>query len=255
MPRFPGFPERPQYPSVKAYLSELAKDIAEMVVDPIKMERFREQLKIYANLWKEWTTFEEADRKGCWVLSMGRPECIFNIFSRSYKPLKDSEKEAKRLAGAYALCALIHDRQLPHHDKINTDIIPKIAVEETLSAPRNTLEGRILGNWNSGPDVREIYLIEDFFNMVKVDLQEFCKSEENKLTQVSIEREIKQASKLSDKEFLDLTAKKFEERAIKVLSKDETWHDLNRQLKGWFDAAVERLRKLDFTENEFGLLK
>jgi len=46
MPRFPGFPERPHYNSVEAYLSELAKDIAEMVVDPVKMERFREQLKV-----------------------------------------------------------------------------------------------------------------------------------------------------------------------------------------------------------------
>jgi hypothetical protein len=256
MPRIPGFPEEPQYNSVKAYLSELAKDIAEMVVDSAKMKRFREQLKIYANLLKQWTTFDEANRQGCWVPSMGRPECIFNIFSRSYNPfLKDVEKEAKRLAGSYALCALIHDSQLSHLEKIDTDIIPTEAVEETLSAPRNTLEGRILGNWNSGPDVREIYLIEDFFNMVKVDLQEFCKSEENNLSQVSIEREIKKASKLSDKEFLELTAKKFEERAKKVVSKDETWHDLNRQLKGWFDDAVDRLIKLDFTENEIGLLR
>ncbi len=248
MPLIPGFPEKPQYPSVKAYLSELAKDIAEMVVDPVKMERFREQLKIYANLMKQWTTFDEADHQGCWVPSMGRPECIFNIFSRSYNPLKDIEKEAKRLAGSYALCALIHDSQLPHLDKINTDIIPIEAIEETLSSPRNTLEGRIVGNWNSGPDVREIYLIEEFFNRVTVDLQELCKSEENKLTQASIERKIQQASKLSDEEFLELTAKKFEERAKKVLSKDENWHDIDRSLKVWFDAAIKRLEKQGFKD-------
>lgn len=253
MPRIPGFPERPHYNSVKAYLSELAKDIAEMVVDHVKMERFREQLKIYADLWKQWTTADEADSQGYWVPSMGRPEYIFNIFSRSYHPLKDPEKEAKRLAGSYALCALIHDSQLSHLDKINTDIIPAEAIEETLSAPRNTLEGRIIGNWNSGPDVDEIYLIEDFFNRVNVDLQELCKSEENKLTQASIERQIQQANELSDIEFLELTAKKFEERAKKVLSKDETWHDLDRSLKGWFDAAIERLKKLAFPEDKIGL--
>jgi hypothetical protein len=252
MPQFPGFPGRPHYNSVKAYLSELAKDIAEMVVDPVKMERFREQLKIYADLWKQWITADEADRQGCWAPSMGRPECIFNIFSRSYNLLNNSEKEEKRLAGSYALCALIYDSQLPHLNKINTDIIPTEVVEETLSAPRNTLEDR--GIWNSGPDVREIYLIEEFFNLVKVDLQEFCKLEETKLKQATIKGQIQQTSQLSDEEFMKLTAKKFEDRAKKVLSKDETWHDLDRSLKGWFDAAVERLKKLHFTENEIGLL-
>jgi choline kinase len=255
MPRIPGFPERPHYNSVKTYLSELAKDIAEMVVDPVKMERFRKQLKIYADFWKQWSTFHKADGLGRWVPSMGRPECIFNIFSRSYNPLRDTEKEAKRLAGSYALCALIHDSQLPHLDKINTDIIPVEAVEETLSAPRNTLEDRIVGNWNSGPDVREIYLIEEFLNRVTVDLQELCKSEENKSTQASIEGQMQQANQLPDEEFLELTAKKFEERAKKVLSKNETWHDLNRSLKGWFDAAVECLKKSDFPENDIGLLE
>ena len=254
MPRIPGFPEKPHYNSVKAYLSELAKDIAEMVVEPVKMERFKEQLKIYADSWKQWSNYDEADRQGCWEPSMGRPECIFNIFSRSYNPLRDTEKGAKRLAGSYALCALIHDSQLPHLDKINTDIIPVEAVQETFSAPRNTLEARLVGNWNSGPDVREIYLIEEFFNRVTVDLREFCKSEENKLTQTSIEGQIQQASQLSDEEFLELTAKKFEERAKKVLSKDETWHDLDRSLKVWFGAAIERLEKHGF-KNKTDLLK
>lgn len=246
---------RPRFTSVKAYLSELAKDIAEIVVDPVKMERFREQLRIYADLWKQWTTADEAQRQGCWVPAMGRPECIFNIFSRSYRPLKDLEKEAKRLTGSYALCALIHDSQLSHLDKINTDIIPAAAIDETLSAPRNTLEGRSIGNWNSGEDVREIYLIEEFFNRVNVDLQEFCNSEENKLKQASIEEQIQQASGLSDIEVLELTAKKFEERAKKVLSKDETWQSLDRSLKGYFDLAIQRLQLQGLTDNKAGLLR
>lgn len=254
MPRFPGFPERPHYNSVKLYLSELAKDIAEMVVDPVKMERFREQLKVYAKLWNEWKTAEEADQKGFWKPEMGRPECILNVFSTSYNPLKEPQKEAKRLAGSYALCALIHDSQLLHLDKINTDIIPTEAVEETLSAPRHMLEDRIVGSWNSGPDVREIYVIEVFFNRVNVDLRELCKSVENKSKLRSIEQEIQQANKLSNIEFLELTAEKFEERTKKILSKDETWHDLDRSLKGWFDSAIGRLEKLGF-KNKAGLLK
>ncbi|MBN2181440.1 MAG: ATP-binding protein [Sedimentisphaerales bacterium] len=251
MPQIHGFTERPHYNSVEAYLTELAKDVAEMVIDHVKMKRFREQLDIYVGFWKQWTTADKADRQGCWVPQMGRPECIFNIFSRSYNPLREEEKESKRLAGSYALCALIHDRQLPHLDKINKDIIPTEAIKETLSAPRNTLEAR--GIWHSGPNVDEIYLIEEFFNYVKVDLQEFCKSEENKLKQATIEGQIQQANELSDAEFFKLTAKIVEGRAKKVLSKEETWYDLDRSLKGWFDAAIERLKKNNFTENEIGL--
>ena len=49
-------------------------------------------------------------------------------------------------------------------------------------------------------------MIEELFNRVKVDLRELCKSEENKLTQASIEGQIQQASQLSDEKFLELTA-------------------------------------------------
>jgi hypothetical protein len=251
MPQIPGFPERPRYNSVEAYLSELAKDIAEMVADPRKMGRFREQLKIYADLWKQWTTADEANRKGCWTPAMGRPECIFNIFSRSYNLWNEREKEAKMLAGSYALCALIHDKQLPHLVKINTNILPVEAIAETLSAPKNTLEHSILG---SGPNVREIYLIEEFFNRVKVDQQEFCGLKENKSKQKFVEKQIQQSSKLSDIKFFELTAEKLEERAKKILAKDETWYDLDRSLKGWFEAAIKRLERL-CSKDEIGLLK
>lgn len=252
--KIPGFPERPHYNSVEAYLKELAKDIAEITVDPIKMGRFKEQLKIYAKSWQKWKTFEDADQKGCWKPEMGRPECIYNIFSRTYNFLNDTEKEDKGLAGSYALCAMIHDSQLPHLDKINTDIIPVEAIEETLSAPRNTLEGRTVGPCNSGPDVREIYLIEEFFNRVSIDLQEFCKSDENKIKQKFIEGQIHQASELSDVEFLKIVMEKFKERAKNVLSKDANWHDLDRSLKGWFDAAIERVKNQGFTDDTIGLL-
>jgi hypothetical protein len=245
MPQFPGFPERPYYNSVETYLLELAKDIAEMVVDPTKMGRFREQLKIYAQFWKEWKTAEEADLKGCWKPEMGRPEYIFNVFSLSYNPLRDPQKEAKRLAGSYALCAFVHDSQLPHLEKINENIISKEAIEETLSAPENMNEGRRNDS---------MYVIEIFFNYVKVDLQEFCKSEENKSKLKLIQQEIQQANKLSDIEFLELTAEKFEERSKKILSKDETWHDLDRLLRGWFESTIGRLEKLGF-KDKAGLLK
>lgn len=250
--KLPSFPERPRYNSVEAYLSELAKDIAEMVADSRKMGRFREQLKVYADFWKQWTTSDEADRKGCWTPVMGRPECIFNIFSRSYNLLlKEFEKDTKRLAGSYALCALLHDKQLPHLDKINTNIIPVEAIAETLSAPKNTLEASIL---DSSPNIREIYLIEEFFNRVKVDLKEFCDLKENKSKQKFVEKQIRQSRKLSDIKFFELTAEKFEERAKKILAKDETWHDLDRSLKGWFEAAIKRLERLHF-KDKIGLLK
>jgi hypothetical protein len=248
MPQIPGFPEKPHYNSVETYLLELAKDIAEMVVDPTKMGRFREQLKIYAHFWKEWKTAEEADLKRCWKPEMGRPEYVFNVFSLSYNPFKDPQKEAKRLAGSYALCAFVHDSQLPHLEKINENIVSEEAIKETLSAPDNMLEDSIFHRRNC------MYVIEMFFNYVKVDMQEFCKTEENKLKLNAIEQEIQQANKLSDIEFLELTAAKFEERSKKILPKNETWHDLDRSLKGWFESAIGRLEKLGF-KDKVGLLK
>lgn len=249
MPTFPGFPERPRYSSVKSYLSELAKDIAEIVLDPVKMERFREQLKIYANLWREWSIFAEADHQGRWVPSMGRPECVFSFFSRYYNPVEDAETEGKKLVCSYALCALIHDSELPHLDSINTEILPWEAIEETLSAPRNTLE--------SSPDmgVSEMYAIEQHFNFVRVDLKEVCEAEKIQKTLASVEDQIRQASQLADAEFLELAARQFHARLRRLLAKEESWLDVDRSLKGWFDTSTERLAKFDFAVNKIGLLK
>lgn len=70
MARLPGISQRPEYTSVKAYLSDLAKDVAMLVVDSAKRKRFREQLRIYKKMWMVY----EADQKGCWTPEMGKPE-------------------------------------------------------------------------------------------------------------------------------------------------------------------------------------
>lgn len=256
MPRLPG-PEKPRYFSVKAYLLDLAKDVATLVVDRAKRKRFREQLRIYNKMWTDWTTADEADRKGCWTPSMGKPKCPLNALSNYYNLRYDQQKEAKRLPGFYSLLAFIHDSQLPRLDKINNGIVSSEIIEKTLSAPRDMLEDRLIDGRTRGEDVREIYVIEEFFNCVKVDLKEHCEKGGDKLkTEESAKTEQGQQVKtLSDVELFEYLAKKFEKRARRVLEQNETWLSLDRSLKEYFDLAIQRLQLHGLTDNKAGLLQ
>lgn len=230
IPRF----EKPYYASVEAYLSDLAEDIA-MLLDSAKTERFREQLCLYNKAWTAWTTYDEAKRKKRWKRVMGKPECPLNFFSRTYNIRYDPEDEAKRLPGFYSILAFIHDSQLPRLDKINNVIESSKIIEETLAAPESMIEGSPIGSRNIG----QIYVIEELFNCVRVDLTEYFRE--------SAESEEKQqdhlAEMLSDIELFECLAKEFEKRSRKVLEPNETWFDLDRSLKGRFDLAVQRLQQ------------
>jgi hypothetical protein len=257
MPRIPGFPKKPQYPSVKAYLSELAKDIAELVVDSENIKQFREQLRIYNKLWTAWTISDEADRNGCWVPSMGRPEYPLNVFSRTYNLYYDPKKEIKRLPGFYSILSFIHDSQLPNLDKINNDIVSSEIAEKTLSAPRHMLEARSIDSRTHGEDVREIYLIEEYFNHVKIDLKEHCEKDVDKteLEEIAKTAQDQQVKTLSDIELFGCLTEKFKKRTIRVLEPDETWQSLDRSLKEYFDLAIHRLQLRGLTDNKVGLLR
>jgi len=243
MPRFPGFPEKPHYNSVKLYLSELAKDIAEMVVDPLNMERFREQLKVYAKLWNEWKTAEEATQNRTWVPSMGRPECPLNFFSPTYNLHYTPERESKQLPGFYSLMVFIHDREWPHAEKINNGIISsEELIEKTFSAPRSTLEGSlIVPGISSGPDDGEIYVIEECFNHVRIDIREFYRTLDDSVSKKERNAQCDNIEELSDEKLFAKVAQLFEPPVIIPLSKNETWLDLDRFLKPWFESALQRL--------------
>ena len=256
MPRLPGM-ERPRFTSVKAYLSELAKDIAEIVVEPENIQRFREQLRIYNKLWTAWIISDEADRNGCWTPSMGRPEHPLNVFSRTYNLRYDSEKEIKRLPGFYSILSFIHDNQLPNLDKINNDIVSSEIAQKTLSAPRHMLEARSIDSRTHCEDVREIYLIEEYFNHVKIDLKEHCEKDvdKTKLEEIAKTAQDQQVKTLSDIELFGFLAEKFKKRTIRVLEPDETWQSLDRSLKEYFDLAIHRLQLRGLTDNKLGLLR
>ncbi|HUU15697.1 MAG TPA: hypothetical protein VMW72_00990 [Sedimentisphaerales bacterium] len=250
MPQFPGAPQRPQYHSVEAYLLDLAKDIAMLVVDSEKIKRFREQLPLYNEMWMKWIIAEDANREGCWIPSMGKPEEPLNVFSPYYDPYwRDAEKQAKKLATSYALLAFIHDSQLPHLEKINTIIKSEEIIKQTLLAPEAMIEG---GTTPWG----EIYLIEEFFNLVNIDLKENCVGGGSKLEpEDSLQKEQRQQiSMLSDVELFEQIAEKFKKRTTRVLEKDETWLNLDRSLKGWFNLGIQRLQQAG-KDNEVGLLK
>lgn len=247
MPLIPGIPQRPEYSSVNAYLSDLAMDIA-MLVDREKKKRFREQLHIYKKMWMVY----EAAQKGCWTRAMGKPEHPLNVLSRLYNSQNDPEKEVRRLAGCYSLLAFIHDSQLPKLNRINNNIIVSSdIIEQTLEATRNQIGGQSIDS-----KIAETHLIEEYYNRVRVDLKEYCergtgKSEDEDLSETE---EIQKAKTLSDVELFDETARKFKDRSIIPLRRNETWYDLNRSLKPWFDLAIQRLQQAGKT-NEIRLLQ
>jgi len=258
MPRIPGIPEIPPYISVEDYLSHLAKLIAELVDNPAKKKRFREQLRTYQKSWKVWTTFDEANRKGCWKPRMGRPEPPLNVFSPVYCLSYDLEKEARRLAGCYSLLAFIHDKELPHLNKINNKIIVSAdIIERTLAEPNSQITGDCIGR-----AFAETHLIEEYFNRVSVDLEEYCDriTSPTKDKGSSEAEHIQKAEKLSDVALFNETARRFKARTLFPLGKDETWYDLDSSLKPWFDLALQRLqhaaktKPLELLQYEYGNL-
>jgi len=189
---------------------------------------------------------------------MGRPEHPLNFFSYTYNVYNyDQKKEAKRLPASYSLMAFIHDRELPHLKPVNNGIITSSEIiEKTLSAPRNQLEGRIIDSdrSNAGEDVREIYLIEEHYNHVRVDLKYISLKTELEEKRIKIIEELERMKTISDNEFFESIAKIFNKREFRVLEKDETWYELDNSLRPWFDVAIQRLKQAD-KENDIGSLQ
>ena len=234
-------------------------DVAELAYNSAKKKRFREQLRAYKKMWKRRTTADEAISKGCWKPSMGRPDHPLSVFSYeydnsdSYETLNDTDKQEKRLAGCYSLLAFIHDNE-PNLKgyRINNNIIvsPEI-IEQTLAASRNQI-----GAECSDKKIAEIYMIRECYNRVKVDLIEHCERGAGipNAEDLAEKKKIQNAKTLSNVELFDETARRFEDRSIIPLRKDETRYDLDRSLKPWFDLAIQRLLQVGKT-NEIRLLQ
>lgn len=236
--------QKPSYRSVDAYLVELAKDIAELVArDTAVKERFREQIHIYNQMWEQWKTAEQATQNKTWVPSMGRPECPLNFFSPTYNIHYTPERESNQLPGFYSLMAFIHDREWTHVEKINNGIISsEELIEKTFSAPRSTLEGRlIVPGIPNGPDVREIYVIEECFNHVRIDIREFYRTLDDSVGKKERKAQCDNIEELSDEQLFAKVAQLFDPTVIIPLNKNETWLDLDHFLKPWFEAALQRL--------------
>jgi len=247
------------YSSVKAYLLDLTIDVEKLVDNRAKKRRFREQLRTYKKIWEVWTTTDEEIRKGCWKPPMERPEFLhkhpLKVFTDSYNPQNAPKKEVRRLAGCYSLLAFIHDSELFHLNRINNDIIVSSEIiKQTLAAPRNIIGGGYIDRKNK--EIAEMYLIEECYNRVRVDIKKHCERVTGtlKAEDLAETKKIKNAKTLSDVDLFDKTARRFEDRSIKPLRKDETWYDLDRSLKPWFDLAIQRLHQEGKTKG-IGLLQ
>ena len=58
----------------KQFLSAIAKEVATLADVSNNMNHFQKQLTEFSDKWKAYKTAQEADRKGKWQPSMGRPK-------------------------------------------------------------------------------------------------------------------------------------------------------------------------------------
>ncbi len=142
----------------KQFLSAIAKEVAMLADVSNNRNYFQKQLTEFSDKWNAYKTAHEADRKRKWQPSMRKPnnplETIWpliygsswrdgikksfpekgKIDLRPYHPRKD----IKRVLGAYALLAVIHDNILPQCPPIAKDVLPKKLSQEIW---RNLITG------------------------------------------------------------------------------------------------------------------
>jgi hypothetical protein len=228
--------------NIAAYLLDVAKDVATLVDDrPMVIARFREQLRAYQDAWKQWLSAEQAGRRK-WTPAIGKPECPLAVFSRMYNNPYDAGKETKQLIGYYSLLAFLHDRELPCLEKINNSIVTsRQIIRETLSAPRNALDGRLETPGSSGPDLREGYLFDQCLNAVEIDLRDFLGDRDPEDEQPPVEPE-ESIKDMPDADLFQHLARTFETDSLLAMQKEKTWRGIDRSLGSLFKEAIRRLK-------------
>ncbi len=109
------------------FLSDQAKDVAMLASQEKQMEYYREQLGEFAEKWKAYKIVQEADSKGEWQPSMGRPgnplEAIWPQFRGGMR--FPTYGGIRPVLGDYALLAVIHDQILPKCPPVAARVLPK----------------------------------------------------------------------------------------------------------------------------------
>lgn len=142
----------------KQFLSAIAKEVATLVAVRENMDYFRKQLTEFTDKWQAYKTAYEADRKGEWQPSTGRPKnplgTIWPLVYGSgwkdgaekllpggpginllpYYPCRD----IKAVLGACAILAVIQDNILPKCPPIAKNVLPKKLSQEIW---RNLITG------------------------------------------------------------------------------------------------------------------
>jgi len=142
----------------KRFLLGTAQEVDMLVAKPKKMDYFRKQLRDYGEKWKACKDVYDADRKGKWQPSMGKPGKPFMFeapwvkergepFTLNFGP-RCGDIQGER--GAYAFLAVIHDRVLPNCPSIAKGILPEqlaskiwrnLVTGATLETPFPNLHG------------------------------------------------------------------------------------------------------------------
>lgn len=154
----------------KLFLQDTAQKVAMLVAKPPKtMDYFRKQLTEFADKWTAYETAKEAERKGKWQPSMGRPSNpLWAIWPRNAGASCFPDfGDIPPVLGGYALLAIIHDKVLPRCPSIATEILPKELVNKIW---RDIVTGANEEH-SSSRRVIPVLKIENFLGGVEVDIE------------------------------------------------------------------------------------
>ncbi len=164
-------------PDERQSLSDAAKDVAMLVGTAETMDYFRKQLREFAGKWEAYKTADDANRKGEWQASMGKPgnpiDAIWPRFTGGMR--LPSYSSVSPVLGAYALLAVIHDEVLPNCPPITTGVLPK---ELASRIWRDLVTGANVEGSLTGTPKRVIPTtkIESFLWHVKGDIEDHLSS-------------------------------------------------------------------------------
>lgn len=154
----------------KLFLQDTAQKVAMLVAKPPKtMDYFRKQLTKFADKWTVYETAKEAERKGKWQPSMGRPSNpLWAIWPRNTGTNCFPDfGDIPRVLGGYALLAVIHDNVLTHCPSTATGILSKELVNKIW---RDLVTGANVEDSISSRWVIPTLIIEHFLRDVKTDV-------------------------------------------------------------------------------------
>lgn len=183
----------------KLFLLDTAQKVA-MLVDKSqkRMDYFRKQLREFGEKWGAWKTAFDAERKGKWKPSMGKPDNPLETIwpsSAGAGCFPFCGGDIRPVLGGYALLAVINDNVLPRCPSIAKSILPTELgnkIWRDLITGANEEDRLIIPDATYSPRrVIPVLKIENFLRDVETDIEIHC-APKNSTKQIRRTREAEQ---------------------------------------------------------------